>query len=246
MQINVKKMIKLNYIIIDLLIIAFPLIFSFKWKFKYYKFFKPLAASITIVGLSYILWDILVTMRGDWWFEEEFLIGIEIFVLPIEEILFFIVVPFACIFIYENLEYFVKDKKISFNKWFYLALATIFVIVGIIFWQQDYTILSMFSCALFFIIASVIYPQILKSRNYWFYIILSFIPFIIFNYLLTSLIVVSYNPDAIWGGSGAWNGRIFTIPIEDFFYNFSMLSFYLLIYLYFKEKWGRQKKIINR
>jgi lycopene cyclase domain-containing protein len=218
------------------------LILTFFWKFKYYKFFKPLSASILIVGLSYIFWDILVTARGDWWFNEEFLIGIEIFGLPIEEILFFIVVPFACIFIYENLEYFIKDKEIFFNKWIYIFLALVFIIFGLIFYNQDYTILAMFSCALFFIIAPTLYPTILKSRNFWFYIILSFIPFIIFNYLLTSLIVVFYNPDAIWGGNGAWNGRFFSVPFEDFFYNFSMLSFYLLIYLYFKKRWSISEK----
>jgi len=231
-------MIQVNYLIIDILILIFPLLFTFTWKFKYYKFFKPLSISILIVGLSYILWDIIVTARGDWWFNKEFLIGIEILGLPVEEIMFFIVVPFACIFIYENLEYFIKDKEIFFNKWLYLSLSAIFIILGLIFYRQDYTILAMFSCALFFILSSTLYPGILKSRNYWLYIILSFMPFIIFNYLLTSLIVVGYNPDAIWGGHGAWNGRILTIPLEDFFYNFSMLSFYLLTYIYFKRRWN--------
>jgi len=231
-------MLQINYLMLDILIIVFPLIFTFIWKFKYYKFFKPLAASILIVGLSYILWDILVTARGDWWFNKEFLVGFELFGLPIEEIMFFIVVPFACIFIYENLEYFVKDKKVFFNKWIYLFLAAIFIIVGLVFYRQDYTILAMFSCALFFIITPTLYPGLLQSRNYWLYIILSFIPFIIFNYLLTSLIVVYYNPNAIWGGNGIWNGRFLTIPFEDFFYNFSMLSFYILVYLYFKKRWN--------
>jgi lycopene cyclase domain-containing protein len=189
------------------------------------------------VGILYIIWDILVTSRGDWSFEEEFLIGIEFFGLPIEEILFFIVVPYACIFIYENLVYFVKDKEIIFNKWFYCAISILFILLGLLFRNQDYTILAMFSCALFFLIASTLFSEILKSRNYWLYIILSFIPFIIFNYLLTSLVVVSYNSDAIWGGNGVWNGRFFTIPIEDFFYNYAMLSFYILVYLYFKKRW---------
>jgi len=230
-------MVQINYLIIDILIIAFPLIFSFKWKFKYYKFFKPLAASILIVGISYIVWDAIVTARGDWSFNYDYLSGIKIVGLPLEEILFFIVVPFACIFIYENLVFFIKDKKIPFNKWFYLSIAGIFIIVGLIFRNQDYTILSMFSCALFFILAPTLSPDMLKSRNYWFYVILSFIPFIIFNYLLTSLIVVFYNPNAIWGGHGTWNGRFFTIPFEDFFYNFAMLSFYLMVYLYFRSRW---------
>ena len=206
-------MIQINYIIIDVLIVFFPLIFSFKWKFKYYKFFKPLAASIAIVGITYILWDALATYRGDWWFNNNYLIGIKILGLPIEEILFFIVVPFACIFIYENLIYFLKDKKIPYNKIFYLAIAGIFIILGLIYRTQEYTVLAMFSCALFFILAPSLYPDILKKRNYWIYIILSFIPFIIFNYFLTSLIVVHYNPLAIWGI------RITTVPLEDFFYN---------------------------
>jgi len=236
-------MIELNYLIIDFLIIIFPLIFSFKWKFKYYSYFKPLAASIAIVGISYIIWDIIVTYRGDWSFNYDYLIGIEIFGLPIEEISFFIVVPFACIFIYENLVYFVKDKKVFFSKWFYLTIAAIFIILGLIFNKQDYTILAMFSCALFFILAPTLFPDVLKSRLFWFYIVLSFIPFIIFNYLLTSIPVVMYNSNAIWGTKEAWNGRFITIPFEDFFYNFSMLAFYFLVYVYFKNRWTSTKKL---
>jgi len=237
-------MIKLDYILLDFIIILFPIIFTFTWKFKYYKYFKPLAASILIVGISYIFWDYLVTARGDWWFNKEFLIGIEIFGLPIEEILFFVVVPFACIFIYENLEFFIKDKKIPFNRWFYLIIAAIFFVVGILFRHQDYTILAMFSCSLFFILAPTLYPKILESRNFWLYIILSFVPFIIFNYLLTSQVIVYYSPEAIWGGTveQLWFGRFITIPFEDFFYNFSMLSFYLMVYVYFKERWIHTKK----
>ena len=236
----------LNYLIIDALILIFPLIFSFKWKFKYYSYFKPLAASIIIVGGIYILWDIVVTLRGDWAFNEEFLSKIYFpakeIGLPIEEILFFIVVPYACIFIYENLEHFIPAKKLWYNKWFYSIMAFVFVIVGLLFYHQDYTILAMFSCATFFLVAIIFSPDLLQSRNFWFYIILSFVPFIIFNYFLTSLIVVSYNPAAIWGGNGVWNGRFFTIPFEDFFYNFSMLSFYLMIYIFFKKRWIPSKK----
>ncbi len=236
-------MVSINYLILDFLIILFPLLFSFKWKFKYYKFFKPLAASILIVGGSYILWDILVTARKDWWFNEEYLSGIKIVNLPIEEIMFFIVVPFACIFIYENLVYFVKDKEIKFNKWFYFGLFIVFLIVGLIFYNQDYTILAMFSVALFFLIAAFLYPKILKSRHFWVYLVLSFIPFIIFNYMLTSIPIVEYNPEAIWGGTveQVWHYRFITIPFEDFFYNFSMLSFYLMAYMYFKSRWIKQK-----
>ena len=238
----------LNYLIIDGLIILFPFLLSFKWKFKYYKYYKPLFASIAVVGLVYIIWDAIVTARGDWWFNHEYLSSIEFIGLPLEEIMFFIVVPYACIFIYENLEYFLPGKQVFFNKLFYLVLSGFFIIIGAVYYYQDYTILAMFSCAAFFIISSIFFPQILQQRNYWLYIVISFIPFNIYNYILTSLIVVYYNPHANWGGDGIWNGRFFTIPFEDFFYNFSMLSFYLLAYIYFKNKFGitKERKLKNK
>lgn len=55
--------------------------------------------------------------------------------------------------------------------------------------------------------------------------------FITFNMVLTAIPVVRYGPEHIWGGDGLFNGRFFTIPLEDFFYNFSMLTWYLLAYL---------------
>lgn len=233
----------INYLLLDILIIIFPFLLSFKWKFSYYRYYKALFPAIAVVGIVYIIWDAIVTARGDWWFNYEYLSGISIVGLPLEEILFFIVVPYSCIFIYENLEFFIPDKKTPFNRFFYIGLILVFFLAGIFFYYQDYTILALMSCAFFFIIAVWRFPNLLQSRNYWLYIAISMIPFIIFNYLLTSIPIVLYNPSAIWGGDGVWNGRFFTIPLEDFFYNFSMLSFYLVMYLYFKKRLIPQKNI---
>jgi len=227
----------INYILLDILIIIFPFLLSFKWKFAYYRYYKALFPAIAVVGIGYIIWDAIVTARGDWFFNYDYLSGISLIGLPIEEILFFIVVPYSCIFIYENLEHFLPDKKIRYNKTFYISLIVVFILGGIAFYHQDYTILALMSCAFFFIIALWRFPEILQSRNYWLYIGISMIPFIIFNYLLTSTPIVLYNPVAIWGGDGLWNGRFFTIPLEDFFYNFSMLSLYLLVYRFFRKRW---------
>lgn len=227
----------LNYLLLDLLIIIFPLLLSFKWKFAYYRYYKALLPAIVIVGGGYIIWDSIVTARGDWSFNYTYLSGITFIGLPLEEILFFVVVPYSCIFIYENLEFFLPDKKLGFHRLVYMGLIILFIIGGLVFYHQDYTILALMSCAFFFLVAVWRFPDILQSRNYWLYIGISMIPFIIFNYLLTSTPIVTYNPVAIWGGDGAWNGRFFTIPLEDFFYNFSMLSFYLLVYRIFKKRW---------
>ncbi len=230
-----------NYLTLDILILIFPLLFSFKWVFPYYKNYKPLFTSILIVGGIYILWDILVTARGDWWFNHEYLVdfGFTIGGIPLEEALFFVVVPYSCIFIYENLQYFFKDKEVFFEKWIYYILSVLLVVGAIIFYHQEYTVLALLSVSFFFVIAATWFPGLLKSRNCWLYIFISFVAFIIFNYLLTSIPVVLYNPEAIWGGTvnQVWYGRFITIPFEDFFYNFSMLSFYLLVYRFFKRRW---------
>jgi len=125
----------INYLLLDILIIIFPVLLSFKWKFAYYRSYKALFPAIVIVGLGYIIWDAIVTARGDWWFNYDYLSGISVIGLPIEEILFFVVVPYSCIFIYENLEFFFPDKQIRFNKLFYICLIVVFILGVIVFYH---------------------------------------------------------------------------------------------------------------
>jgi lycopene cyclase domain-containing protein len=207
------------------------MLIALKWKFNYYKFIIPLLISIFVVGTSYIIWDIIVTEIGHWSFNDDYLVGIRILGLPLEEMLFFVVVPFACLFIYENLNYFFKDSKVYLNPYHAAMVPVLLIALGIIYSHQGYTMLTLFSVATFLFVAIFFAPEILRSRLFWFYMILSFIPFIIFNFLLTSIPIVLYNPTMIWGGDGWWNGRFLTVPLEDFFYNFSMLGFYFLVYI---------------
>lgn len=226
----------LNYLVIDFLIILFPLLFTFYKKIAYYRNFKPLFISIFIVGGFYIVWDAVATYRGDWWFNHEYVMDFELLGLPFEEILFFITVPYSCTFIYESLQYFIKDRELQVDVRLFFIPSILFIIAGIIFYDQYYTVTVLFSCSLFFFIAVILFPQMLRSMIYWLYILIAFIPFFIINYLLTSIPIVLYNSQAIW------NVRITTIPAEDFFYNFSLLSFYLMVYLFFKVKFQEDLK----
>ena len=56
------------------------------------------------------------------------------------------------------------------------------------------------------------------------------IPFLIVNYLLTSIPAVTYNETAFSVI------RFITIPYEDFLYSFSMISLWILFYELAKEK----------
>jgi lycopene cyclase domain-containing protein len=227
-----------TYLLINIAIISFPLLFSFEKNITFYKKYIPLLFSFFSAGLLYIIWDIIATLRGDWSFNPEFISGIHLFNLPVEELLFFVTVPYAVIFIYESLKYYLKEKNYSINKNIFLLLSLIFLFLTFLFSKNNYTFTVLLFTSLFFIAGYLLFPNLLQSKLFWITLIISYIPFLIVNYFLTSLPVVIYNPEAIIGY------RVLTIPAEDFFYSFSMLSFFLLFYNLYNQlniKWQRKK-----
>jgi lycopene cyclase domain-containing protein len=104
--------------------------------------------------------------------------------------------------------------------------------VALFFINRSYTAAVFIMTAALFISARFCFKSVFGSSLYWLYIIVCTMLFAVFNHVLTSLPVVTYSPQAITGI------RAGTIPIEDFFYNFSLLSFYLIIYLFAEKRWG--------
>ena len=223
------------YFLINILTFSIPFVMSFEKKIKFYKYFPSVTFSILVVGTIFILWDYIATVRNDWSFNTQFINGIKLFSLPIEEIMFFITVPFASIFLYETAKVYLPNKALRFPKWINVLAIIFFVALSIIFRNQYYTFTVMIFTALVFLVNLINKNKLFTSKIYWIWILFTYIPFFIVNYLLTSLPIVEYSPKAIWGI------RITSIPFEDFFYSFSMLSFNLFFYLLFKEKWQRKK-----
>lgn len=219
-----------RYLLINLVILAGPLLFSFWRPVLYYRRWPALLFAVATAGTVYIAWDNWVTAKGHWGFNPEYLLGIKFLSLPIEEYMFFIATPFSCIFIYEVLRAKSRERVVRFSRQAALALSALFFAGSVVFFGQGYTRLVLISCGLFFLAAAFLGRRQLASSHYWLYILISYIPFLIFNHLLTATPVVTYNPEAIWGV------RIISIPLEDFFYNFSMLSFYLLAYLAVRKR----------
>lgn len=219
-----------TYLIINILIIIVPLILSFDKNISYYRKLPRLIFSILIVSTAFIIWDIFATKRGDWAFNPEHLVGIYFFGLPLEEILFFITVPYSCIFIYETTRFYTKEKTLKISKNIFLAMGVILILFGIIFNYQHYTFTVSIFTGLFFLLAVYLKMNLLHSFHYWLTMLISFIPFLIVNYFLTSIPVVTYNDSAFFGK------RFITIPLEDFLYSFSMISLWILFYEVFKKR----------
>ncbi len=123
-----------TYFLILAVSLAGPLALSFDKKVAFYKKWKYLFPAMIVPCLFYIAWDIFFTSKGVWWFNGDYITGIKIINLPVEEVLFFVIVPYCCLFIYECVRcYFpgLKNKKQA--DVILQTLAVVLFIFGIFF-----------------------------------------------------------------------------------------------------------------
>lgn len=211
-----------------------PFALSFDKKVHFYTYFPSLFKSILPVSTLFIFWDILFTKKSIWGFTAEYISSIKIANLPLEEVLFFILVPFACLFIYEvTKSYFPKlnvSKVIKPFNYLFISLGLILIIKGIGNW---YTCSAVTTGILLVLIFGIILK---KSWYGWFVVsfLIALIPFLIVNGILTGATtpkpIVWYSENHIVG----W--RIITIPVEDLYYNLSLLLPITAIFEFFKNK----------
>jgi lycopene cyclase domain-containing protein len=221
----------LAYLIILIATIAVPLALSFDKKVQYYKNLKYILPAIVLTGAIFIMWDINFTRLRIWGFNPEYLIGKDLAGLPIEEWLFFIVIPYSCIFIYEVLKFYLKKYEYA-NPFlaFSLFLIVGFSLIAYFFSYQSYNFLTF--------LFSDVYLTYTFFRNrfkqhitkFYFAYFVSLVPFILVNGFLTSLPIVEYNSAYIL------NIRILNIPLEDFSYFFLLFLMVTTIYEYLKER----------
>lgn len=211
-----------------------PFLLSFDKKVHFYTYWKWLLPSISVVAMIFIAWDQLFTVRGIWGFTPAYLQGIYLGDLPIEEVSFFFVVPYACVFIYEVLRaYFPKLKLFKTGQIFAFAITFAGFLFGIMNMDNWYTasaclISSILTVGVFFV------QRVTWYGNYALMFLVACIPFLLVNGVLTGAItpepVVWYNPEHIMGP------RIITIPVEDIFYNNSMLLPIVWLFERFKKR----------
>ncbi len=211
-----------------------PLLLTWDKKVKFYTQLKSLAFSIFIVSLIFIIWDVFFTKYGVWGFNNYYLLGVSFFKLPIEEILFFVVVPYACVFIHDTLNTYwpIRDSKIN-KKVFIVLLVILNVWLVIIYSKEAYYTTSV-TISLF---VTIILLLPLKSndlaalfRSY--FIVL--VPFLFVNSVLTGFFTET--PIVWYNDANNLGIRIGTIPLEDFIYNFSLIVPVILVRDMFLKK----------
>lgn len=87
------------YVLIFVAICAIGVNFGFKLKFS--KKLKLFLLTDSLILVTYLTWDFWAVSKGSWFFDSNQILGILLFgKLPIEEVLFFIIVPLMTVLTY--------------------------------------------------------------------------------------------------------------------------------------------------
>ena len=197
-----------------------PLVLSFDKKVHFYTYWKSIFIGILVVASLFLVGYELFTQWKVWGFNPDYVLGIYLGNLPLEEVLFFIIVPYNCLFIHEVQKAYFPNLKLDFLAKYFLPIFGFICLLLILFnWGNYYTVTY---CSTSLLLSVVFFFK--KSSWFTRFVLtyfISIIPFLIVNGILTGMLtpspIVWYNEAHIIG----W--RIITIPIEDLFYSFSML-----------------------
>ncbi len=225
------------YIALDICSFLIPFLFSFEKKWmNFIRFWKPFFSAIILVGLFFIIWDIYFAFENVWGFNNEYLIGIRWFKLPLEEWLFFLLIPYASNFIHYSLEYFFPKLELSKNITQSITIVLFVMSLGVFTWNLD----KIYTAASFGLFALLMLFQMLfqwkYARRFYLSFIVIYIPFFFVNSALTGS--YSDNPVVFYNDAENLGIRIVTMPLEDSFYCFSMLYGSVLVFEFLRKKWN--------
>jgi lycopene cyclase domain-containing protein len=226
---------KYLYISLNLGSLLIPLAYSIlEKKFHFIQYIKIILISILIILTPFIIWDAIFTQFGFWGFNERYHLPFKILSLPIEEWLFFICIPYACLFTHEAIIFYTDSWGLKIKTAKILALLLIFVAFNLLILNlgKAYTTVNL----LFFLVLMTMsyfkFKDSLASYLPSFIIIL--FPFLLINGILTGSFIAE---PVVWYNNQQNMGiRIGTIPLEDVFYAFNLLFSIQLIFNYLKLK----------
>ncbi len=213
------------YLLLDIGTVFFPIVLSFDRRVHYVSSWKTVALSSIIIGIPFIIWDVIFTEQGIWGFNPDYLTGIYLGNLPLEEVLFFIVVPFACTFIYECCKYYMRSRSHNaLNRFVQLAIPLYAIVLVLLEPVGTYTAVVTATAAL--TLVAWLFNQ--KFVQIGIAFIISVVPFMIVNGVLTG----SSTPEPIvwYNEAHKVTTRIFTIPMEDLLYSFTLIVSVILVH----------------
>ena len=219
-----------EYLIFNIIVAAGPLGLSFDRKVHYFRLWKYAIAASLLSAVPFVAWDIAAN-EVFWWFNPQFTLPPRLLGLPLEEWLFFLTVPFACIFIWEVLNAYWTTKDVKARS-VYTILIIAFAITGLAAFVYNLYYTATASLVLAAIIFFDHKSSVRMFEKAHTYILLGIVSILmlIFNGYLTSRPVVLYDP------AYQLDFRVYTIPLEDFLFGYGHILLSVVAYELLKGK----------
>ncbi|TNF42729.1 MAG: lycopene cyclase domain-containing protein [Bacteroidetes bacterium] len=215
------------YFILLVSSVAVPLILSFDKKLQFWRQWKYLFPAIFTVATVYIFFDVLMTKAGVWGFNPRYHSNLLFFKLPIEEWLFFIIIPYASIFLHDAFVLYFPQIKLKNRVSKIITVALLFISVLLVLFNLNKTYTTYIYSTLIVTLAIYLLSKSNSLNHFYISFLLILIPFLIVNGVLTGSFIES---EVVWYNNDENLGiRFFTIPIEDFAYGFSMIFLSLML-----------------
>jgi lycopene cyclase domain-containing protein len=222
-----------NFIYLTLLLVAFfiPIALELRKPSGFFSNLKYLFPAIVFSGAIYVIWDLRFEEKSIWVFNQAFLSGISILNLPLEEWIYFLVMPFLGVFIYEFVKY--RFPKFEYPNTFLAVSLILLLIFGAVAYSSRQILYPFFTFFLLFIyLGYTVFRNRFKKHYTKFYLayVILLLPFMVINGVITALPVIEYNPVHNFGI------RLYTIPIENFVSLFLLFIINVTIFEYLKER----------
>jgi lycopene cyclase domain-containing protein len=100
--------------------------------------------------------------------------------------------------------------------------------------MKEYTLVSIGSVFVAILLNQLLKTGLFKRIEYYIYLIFIMVGEMVVNGLITAKGIVKYNSDFYLGF------KIGTIPLEDFFFGFSMVTATIMFWEFFKKRFKRK------
>ena len=237
------------YLFINLAVISIPFLFSWHPKWKFYSTWKAFWPACLLTAAPFLVWDVWFASSGVWGFNPDYLLGPHLLGLPLEEWLFFVCIPYSCVF-----TFFVLSKRPVQARPFMRVIIGVLLAVSlttmIAFNDRLYTLICSAGLSvwlMWMIVNSPTWlPTLMKS------LALLSIPFVLTNGLLTGLDFWTYpilnlipdtvSPSIVWYNNLENMGlRLWSIPLDDFFYATLLIGGNVTMYEFFRSNSLKRK-----
>jgi lycopene cyclase domain-containing protein len=216
------------YVLLNLSVLLIPLAFSWHPRLRFVDRWSTFWPACLAVLVAFIAWDVLFAALGVWGFNDTYLLGPAIAGLPIEEWLFFVCIPYACVFTYHCLGLLTLDwipRRVAAAL--SVALLLLCAALALSGPARLYTFVTSLALVAFFM--WLLWRRPAWMGRLWSTLLVLTVPFVLTNGVLTGLRFWEYPPlnsqpefvvdQVVWYDNAHNLGiRFFSIPVDDFLY----------------------------